>query len=58
MKTVYVKPETRIVKISLRTMLTSSPGIVSGSTADITTQQDGEGYMLSRGGNSLWDDEE
>lgn len=56
MKTVYVKPETTIVKVSLSTILASSPGIVSEGTADTTTQQDGGGYMLSRENNSIWDD--
>ena len=61
MKTIYVKPETTIVKVSFSTLLAaSSPQIVSKGTADTTTQQDGDGYgyMLSRESNSLWDDEE
>lgn len=59
MKTVYVKPETMIVKVSLSTLIAaSSPKIVDEGTANTTTQQDGGGYMLSRESNSVWDDED
>lgn len=59
MKTVYVKPETTIVKVSLSTLIAaSSPQIVGEGEANTTTQQDGGGYMLGRESNSLWDDEE
>ena len=58
MKTIYVKPETTIVKISLSTMLAGSPQIVGEGEANTDSEQDGGGYMLGRGSNSLWDDEE
>lgn len=59
MKTVYVKPETTIVKVSFSTLLAaSSPQIVGEGNANTDDVQDGGGYMLSRGSNSLWDDEE
>lgn len=59
MKTIYVKPEITIVKVSLSTLIAaSSPQIVGGGTADTTNQQDDDGYMLSRESNSIWDDED
>lgn len=58
MKTIYVKPETTIVKVSLSTLLAGSPQIVSEVEAETEEEQEGGGYMLSRGSNSLWDDEE
>lgn len=57
MKTIYVKPETTIVKISLSTMLAGSPQIVGEGEANTDYEQDGGGYMLGRG-SGLWDDEE
>lgn len=58
MKTIYVKPETTIVKVSFSTLLAGSPGIVSEGNANTGDEQEGGGYMLSRESNSIWDDEE
>ncbi|MBR1394627.1 MAG: hypothetical protein IJ559_03085 [Prevotella sp.] len=57
MKTIYIKPETTIVKVSPCTLLAGSPGIVNGGSADTESAQEGGGYMLGRG-FSFWDDEE
>ena len=57
MKYIYVKPETTIVKVSTCTLLAGSPGIVEDNNAKTDSEQEGGGYMLSRGGG-FWDDED
>lgn len=58
MKRTYEKPETVLVKLATSSLMAASPtpGIVDGE-ADTTNEQEGGGYMLSRG-VSLWDEEE
>lgn len=57
MKKTYMAPTTKVQKIVLQSMITTSPGpqhVYSNSADGI----DDESKILSRQSNNLWDDEE
>ena len=55
MKKTYIIPQTRVTKIQLQQMIAASGG---RALMDAGTPADANGEVLSRRGNSLWDEEE
>lgn len=55
MKTIYQKPETKVLIVNMHKMVCTSPG---ANTLQVGGTTSNEGDLLSRQRNDLWDDEE